>query len=183
MLIARALGMGERQVQLIGRAALLHDIGKIHEKYGPILRKADRLTAEEWNTMREHPSDGAALIATMTPLRELVTAVKHHHENWDGTGYPDGLAGELIPLAARIIRFADTMDAMTTARPYRPVMSAVEVRAEIVRCRGSQFDPGLVDRLLSSPVWRSMFAPADEAPRYGQLGILGSGEKRRTATH
>lgn len=182
MMIARALGLGEKQVQLIGRAALLHDIGKIHEKYGPILRKADRLTADEWNTMREHPTDGAALIATMTPLRDLVAAVKHHHENWDGTGYPDGLAGELIPLAARIIRFADTIDAMTTVRPYRPVMKSSEVRAEIVRCRGSQFDPGLVDRLLSSPAWRSMFGPEHEVPRYGQLGIVVE-ERRRSAVN
>ena len=179
MMIARALGMGEKQVQSIGRAALLHDIGKIHEKYGPILRKADRLSADEWNTMREHPSDGAALIATMTPLRELVSAVKHHHENWDGTGYPDGLAGELIPLPARIIRFADTIDAMTTARPYRPVMKGSEVRAEIVRCRGSQFDPGLVDRLLSSPAWKAMFGPETDLPRYGEIAVLPAHEKRR----
>lgn len=178
MMIARALGLGERQVQTIGRAALLHDIGKIHEKYGPILRKADRLSAEEWNTMREHPSDGAALIATMTPLRELVSAVRHHHENWDGTGYPEGLAGELIPLPARIIRFADTIDAMTTARPYRPVMTAADVRAEIVRCRGSQFDPRLVDRLLSSPVWKSMFGPEETAARYGEMVVLPSQGKR-----
>lgn len=178
MAIARALGLAERQVQTIGRAALLHDIGKIHEKYGPILRKADRLSAEEWNTMREHPSDGAELIATMTPLRELVSAVRHHHENWDGTGYPDGLAGELIPLAARIIRFADTIDAMTTVRPYRPGLSAAEVRAEIVRCRGSQFDPRLVDRLLSSPAWKSMFGPIAETPRYGMIGVVSTQEKR-----
>jgi putative nucleotidyltransferase with HDIG domain len=178
--IARALGLSEREVQSIGRAALLHDIGKIHEKYGPILRKADRLSAEEWNTMREHPSDGAALIATMTPLRELVSAVKHHHENWDGTGYPDGLAGELIPLAARIIRFADTIDAMTTLRPYRPGLQPAEVRAEIVRCRGSQFDPRLVDRLLSSSSWRSMLGPEADTPRYGELGILAplTGKRR-----
>src|SRR5688500_15615433 len=179
MMIARALGLGEREVQSIGRAALLHDIGKIHEKYGPILRKAERLTAEEWNTMREHPSDGAELIATMTPLRELVTAVRHHHENWDGTGYPDGLVGELIPLAARIIRFADTIDAMTTARPYRPSLTAAEVRGEIVRCRGSQFDPGLVDRLLSSPAWKTMFGPEPERARFGEFGIVGNEQKRR----
>jgi putative nucleotidyltransferase with HDIG domain len=178
MIIARSLSLPEKLVQTIGRAALLHDIGKIHEKYGPILRKADRLSPEEWNTMREHPADGAELIATMTPLRELVGAVRHHHENWDGTGYPDGLAGELIPLAARIIRFADTIDAMTTLRPYRPVMKLNEVRAEIVRCRGSQFDPQLVDRLLSSPAWRTMFAPeAEQQQRYGELTVLAHKDK------
>ena len=171
--IARAVGLLEKDVQAIGRAALLHDIGKIHEKYGPILRKADRLSAEEWDTMREHPADGAELIATMSRLRELVAPVRHHHENWDGTGYPDGLAGELIPQAARIIRFADTIDAMTTERPYRRIMNADEVRAEIVRCRGTQFDPQLVDRLLSSPAWKTMFAPdSNVISRFGSLAVL-----------
>jgi putative nucleotidyltransferase with HDIG domain len=159
MIVARAAGLPEREVQAIGRAALLHDVGKIHEKYGPILRKADRLSAEEWDTMREHPVDGAELIATMTKLRELVAPVRHHHENWDGTGYPDGLTGELIPLPSRVIRFADTIDAMTTERPYRRMMTTEEVRAELIRCRGTQFDPQLVDRLLSSPAWRTMFSP------------------------
>ena len=151
MIVARAAGLAEKEVQTVGRAALLHDVGKIYEKYGPILRKPDRLNAEEWDTMQEHPVDGAELIATMTKLRELVAPVRHHHENWDGTGYPDGLAGELIPQSARIIRFADTIDAMTTERPYRRTKSSEEVRAEIIRCRATQFDPQLVDRLLSSP--------------------------------
>jgi putative nucleotidyltransferase with HDIG domain len=176
--IARALGLSEKEVELTSRAALLHDVGKIHEKYGPIPVKADRLTLEEWKTMREHPDDGARLIATMSPLRELVELVRHHHENWDGTGYPSGLAGELIPLPARIIRFADTIDAMTTERPYRPMMSETEVRAELVRCRGTQFDPTIVDRLLSSPVWKTMFSSAESeaARRYGQLGVIGAGK-------
>jgi putative nucleotidyltransferase with HDIG domain len=175
ILICRALGLSEKDVQMIGRAALLHDVGKIHEKYGPILRKSERLTPEEWQTMREHPVDGAELIATMTRLRELVGSVRHHHENWDGTGYPDGMAGELIPLAARIIRFADTIDAMTTVRPYRSLMSPEQVRAEIVRCRGTQFDPQIVDRLLSSPIWKSMFAPVAAGPtRFGALAVVSN---------
>ncbi|HTF38599.1 MAG TPA: HD domain-containing phosphohydrolase [Blastocatellia bacterium] len=181
MMIGRALGMTEKDIQMIGRAALLHDVGKIHEKYGPILRKADKLTLIEWNTMREHPVDGANLIATMTRLRELVAPVRHHHENWDGTGYPDGMAGELIPLAARIIRFADTIDAMTTERPYRRMLDAEEVRAEIVRCRATQFDPQMVDRLLSSAAWKTMFASdASSTPRYGSLAVLPRGERSRT---
>jgi putative nucleotidyltransferase with HDIG domain len=165
LIVARAAGLPEKDVQKIGRAALLHDVGKIYEKYGPILRKADRLSADEWDTMREHPADGAELIATMTKLRELVGPVRHHHENWDGTGYPDGLTGELIPQAARIIRFADTIDAMTTERPYRRTKSPEEVRAEIIRCRGTQFDPQLVDRLLSSPAWRTMLSPESTAAK------------------
>ncbi|MEX2152033.1 MAG: HD domain-containing phosphohydrolase [Gemmatimonadaceae bacterium] len=179
IVIARAIGLAEREVQTVGRAALLHDVGKIGEKYGPILRKADRLSADEWNTMREHPGDGAKLIATMTRLRELVGPVRHHHENWDGTGYPDGLAGELIPQSSRIIRFADTIDAMTTERPYRRTMSPEEVRAEIVRCRGTQFDPQMVDRLLSSPAWKTIFAPSVvTSPRFGSLAVLPRREER-----
>src|SRR5262249_30487535 len=92
-LIARALGLDEREVSLAGRAALLHDVGKIHEKYGPILAKTDRLSPEEWAVIQAHPVDGANLVSTMTRLRDIVAPIKHHHENWDGTGYPLGLAG------------------------------------------------------------------------------------------
>lgn len=159
-IIARALGLGQRATEQIGKAALLHDVGKIHEKYGPLLAKSDRLSQQEWTVMQGHPVDGAELVSTMTRLRDLVGAIRHHHENWDGSGYPDGLAGENIPLAARIIRFADTMDAMLTERPYRGAMGHEAVRAEVLRCRGTQFDPEITDRLLASPAWKAMFAPA-----------------------
>jgi len=178
--IARALGLSERDVEKVGRAALLHDVGKINEKFHPILQKADRLSADEWATMREHPADGASLIATMSRLRELVAPVRHHHENWDGTGYPDGITGELIPLGARIIRLADTIDAMTTERPYRRAMKEDEVRAEILRCRGTQFDPRIVDRLLSSGAWQSITGPrAVTAQRFGVLEVLAGDSDRR----
>ena len=95
----------------------------------------------------------------MTRFRDVVPSVRHHHENWDGTGYPDGLAGDAIPLAARIIRFADTIDAMTTERPYRGPLTEAQVRSEVMRCRGTQFDPEMADRLLASPLWPSLFAP------------------------
>lgn len=183
--IARALGLSQREVEQIGKAALLHDVGKIHEKYAPILSKMEKLTTEEWATMREHPTDGAELIATMSKLRDIVPAVRHHHENWDGTGYPDGLAGELIPLASRIIRFADTIDAMVTERPYRAPLTEERVRAEIVRCRGTQFDPMIADKLLSSSLWTSLFtpqpAPVDQLDR-ARLSVIGSGQRgSRTA--
>ena len=173
-LIARAIGLPEREVSLVSRAALLHDVGKLDEKYGPILSKADQLTPAEWVIIQQHPVDGANLVSTMSRLRELVGPIRHHHENWDGTGYPDGLAGELIPLSSRIIRFADTIDAMTTERPYRRPLSEPEVRAELVRCRGKQFDPTLTDRLLSSASWKQLFQTsqlvADPKPT---LRILG----------
>lgn len=176
--IARAMKLSERDIARIGQAALLHDVGKIHEKYGPILGKADHLSPEEWATMQEHPIDGANLVATMTRLRDLVAPIMHHHENWDGTGYPHGLAGEQIPLAARIIRFADTIDAMVTQRPYRRALGPDEVRAEVVRCRGTQFDPGIADGVLSARTWDLLFAPrtapvVERAARRSNLRVIG----------
>jgi putative nucleotidyltransferase with HDIG domain len=179
-LIARAMGLPERDVARISQAALLHDVGKIHEKYGPILGKAEHLNPEEWAMMQEHPIDGANLVATMTRLKDLVDPIKHHHENWDGTGYPLGLAGEHIPLAARIIRFADTIDAMVTQRPYRHALGADEVRAEVVRCRGSQFDPSIADQVLSAGTWGLLFAPRPggsttlQTARRSNLRVMGA---------
>lgn len=155
--IAKALGLGQREVDSIATAALLHDVGKIYEKYAPILRNPGRLTPEEWTTMQEHPVDGANLVSTISRLHALVPAVRHHHENWDGSGYPDKIAGEAIPLASRIIMFADTIDAMTSERPYRGALTESEVRAEIVRGRGRQFDPMIADRLLSAGIWLTLF--------------------------
>jgi putative nucleotidyltransferase with HDIG domain len=155
--IARAIGLGDREVEMVGKAALLHDIGKIHEKYASVLAKADKLTPAEWALIQEHPDDGANLVATMSHLNDVVPAVRHHHENWDGTGYPHRLAGEAIPMASRIIRLADTIDAMTTERPYRAPLSEAQVRTEIIRCRGTQFDPDIADQLLSSALWSTLF--------------------------
>lgn len=172
-LIARALGLTEREVEHVSTSALLHDVGKIHEKYGKILTKEEKLSPDEWRLMREHPIDGANLVATMTRLQQYVAPVRHHHENWDGTGYPDGLAGNLIPTASRIIMFADTIDAMTTARPYRGPLSEEVVRAEIVRRRGEQFDPQIADAILSSPVWRQLFVPAHPSTRGHEISLAG----------
>src|SRR5690348_7534984 len=173
-IIARGLGLSERDTEVVAKAALLHDVGKIYEKYGPILRKADKLTADEWSTMQEHPIDGANLVATMSGLKEIIPAIRHHHENWDGTGYPDGLAGDRIPLAARIISFADTIDAMTSERPYRQPLTEAQVRAEIIRCRGRQFDPTITDRLIATGLWLTLFQPQKRTatPDRG-LRILG----------
>jgi len=173
-IIARAIGLPEREVSRVSRAALLHDVGKIHEKYAPVLAKQDKLTPDEWAIIQDHPADGADLVATMTRLRDVVPAIRHHHENWDGTGYPDGLGGEAIPLASRIIRFADTIDAMTTERPYRLPLSEEQVRTEIIRCRASQFDPTIADALLSSALWSTLFAPALNQRFAPKLAIVGA---------
>jgi putative nucleotidyltransferase with HDIG domain len=177
--IARLMGYDAVTVEKIGTAALLHDVGKIYDKYAPILAKEARLTPEEWAIIKEHPVDGANLIATMTRLRELVPAVMHHHENWDGTGYPKGLRGTDIPVASRVIMFADTFDAMTTKRPYRGPLDEAAVRAELVKCRGKQFDPEIADRLLTSDFWKTLFPPAGRrtpTPRF--LSLIGGGSSR-----
>jgi putative nucleotidyltransferase with HDIG domain len=157
--IGRGLGLNPTELDKVSRAALLHDVGKIHEKYAPILLKPGNLSPEEWQTMQRHPADGAELVSTMSKLHDIVPAIRHHHERWDGTGYPDGLAGETIPKISRIIAFADTIDAMTSERPYRQPLSEAEVRSELVRCRGTQFDPSITDQILSAPVWRQLFPP------------------------
>ena len=171
-LTARALRLGEREIEKIGTAALLHDVGKIHEKYGPILRKTDKLSLDEWAVMKEHPADGAELVATMTRLTEFVPAIRHHHERWGGAGYPDGIEGEAIPLASRIIMVADTIDAMTTVRPYRGALSEEDVRAELLKLRGEQFDPLVVDTLLASAEWRQIFTPMHRNTQMRGLSLL-----------
>lgn len=112
--------------------------------------------------MRTHSVKSAELVATVSTLKDLVVPVRHHHENWDGSGYPDGLIGEAIPLASRIIMFADTIDAMTSDRPYRKALSETQVRAELVKFRGTQFDPTICDQLLASPLFREIFATATD---------------------
>ena len=157
--ISRAVGLREKEIERVVAAALLHDVGKIHEVFGPILSKPGRLTPEEQVIMRTHPIKSAELAGTVTQLRDVVPLIRHHHENWDGTGYPDGLKGEGIPLGSRIIMFADTIDAMTTDRPYRAALDAVSVRKELLRFRGTQFDPTICDALLRSPEYSKLFAP------------------------
>src|SRR5256714_2146751 len=157
-IIARAFGLRDKEIERIVAAALLHDVGKIHEVFGPILSKPGRLTPEEQVIMRTHPVKSAELAGTVTQLRDVVPLIRHHHENWDGTGYPDGLKGEGIPLGSRIIMFADTIDAMTTDRPYRAALDATSVRKELLRFRGTQFDPQICDVLLRSADYSKLFA-------------------------
>jgi len=165
----------------VGTAALLHDVGKIHEIYAPILRKPDKLTQEEWAIMQTHSIKSAELVATVSHLKELVAPIRHHHENWDGSGYPDGLAGEEIPIESRIIMFADTIDAMTSDRPYRSALGEDAVRAELRRFQGKQFDPEICDRLIASPSFSLLFAPAQRefTPRLNRAVALQA--RRRVA--
>ncbi|MHB0963357.1 MAG: HD-GYP domain-containing protein [Gemmatimonadaceae bacterium] len=154
--IARVVGLSSRQVEEVGTAALLHDVGKIHEEFAPILRQPRKLTDAEYEVMKTHSAKGATLVAKVSHFKSIVPAVRGHHERWSGRGYPDGLAGDEIPIGARIITLADTIDAMTTVRPYRPPRSMEEVRDELERVSGTQFDPRICVQILLSENWRDL---------------------------
>jgi len=158
--MAREMGLPPKHVDDIATAALLHDVGKIHEDFAPLLRKAGRLTPEERMLMQAHPVRSADLAGTIAEFRGRVQAdIRNHHENYDGTGYPDGLAGEEIPIGARIIMVADTIDAMTTDRPYRKALNLLRALEEMVKYAGRQFDPKLVELVSKSPSIRRLLGP------------------------
>lgn len=179
-IIARGIGLSAQDVERIGIAALLHDVGKIHEVYAPILRKPGKLTPDEWAVMQTHPIKSAELVSTVSHLKDIILPVRHHHENWDGSGYPDGLSGEEIPLASRVVLFADTIDAMTSDRPYRKALGEAQVRAELLKYRGTQFDPNVCDKLLASPMFGLLFAPSAHEP--APLDTARAIRERRTVT-
>lgn len=156
-IIADAIKVPKKQIKRIAIAALLHDVGKIHEIFEPILKKPGKLTDEERATIELHPLKSVELAEKVSELEDVLPSIRHHHENWDGTGYPDKLAGTAIPLGARIIMFADTIDAMTTDRPYRKALGPDDVKKELLRMRGRQFDPNILDALLASPRFEALF--------------------------
>jgi putative nucleotidyltransferase with HDIG domain len=146
-LIAEELGLPVDMYATLRRGALLHDIGKIGVP-DHVLRKPGPLTDAEWVVMRKHPDLGAGIIEDIPFLEEVAIIVRAHHERWDGRGYPDGLAGNDIPLGARIFAVADSFDAMTSDRPYRLGRPMQEALGEIVGGRGTQFDPQVCDAFL-----------------------------------
>jgi hypothetical protein len=157
--IAVELGLPAHDIDQIETAALLHDVGKIHEEFAPLLRKDSRLTPEETALMQTHAARSADLVGIISKFHGSVQfAVRHHHERWDGRGYPDGLGGERIPLGARIILVSDTIDAMTTDRPYRKRLPLDIVIAELQKHRGAQFDPRIVDITISSVAVRRLIS-------------------------
>jgi len=141
--IANALGYSSDKVAMLKAAALLHDIGKIRVPDN-ILLKSGSLTDSEWIAIREHPKFGVAILKHIKSLGGCLPIIQHHHEHFDGKGYPAGLRGEDIPLDARILAIADAYDAMTSPRPYRSKLHPQEALDEIVRCAGSYFDPEIV---------------------------------------
>ena len=145
--IGRALGLIGARLQMLSYAAELHDIGKLAVP-DSILKANRRLTESEWAAIREHPRRGTELIKHLTFLKGAEPAILYHHERLDGSGYPQGLVGNQIPLEARILAVVDAYDAMTSARAYRPAMPPEVATAELRRCTGTQFDPEVVDACL-----------------------------------
>lgn len=141
--VAQTLELADERCHLIYNSALLHDIGKIGVR-DAVLLKPRRLSEEEMAIIRQHPTFGNVILGPLKFLGEVADLVKHHHERWDGTGYPDGLAGETIPLESRIIAVADAYDAMTSSRPYRQARSHEEAMTEIASQSGGQLDPTVV---------------------------------------
>lgn len=164
--IAKAFGCSDEELVQINRGAYLHDLGKIAIP-DSILFKKGKLTAQEWEVMRTHAWIGYNLLSRISLLAPVGHVLLSHHERYDGTGYPQGLKGDAIPLGARIFAVADTLDAMTSDRPYRAALPFSEALAEVARQSGRQFDPAVVRAFLAIP---------QETLR----GVVLS-EKRRTA--
>lgn len=138
--LARRIGLAEPEIRTISVAGLLHDVGKIGIP-DAVLFKPGPLTASEYEVVKRHPAQGAEILGSIGFLRRALPMVLHHHERYDGGGYPAGLRGDSIPLGARILHVADSVDAMRSARSYRPARSPDEVIRELERCAGTQFDP------------------------------------------
>jgi putative nucleotidyltransferase with HDIG domain len=147
--LAARLGLPREDRDRIHQAALLHDVGKIGVP-DVILRKPGPLTDEERAVMQRHAVLGDAIVASLPGMETVALLVRHHHERWDGTGYPDGLAGEEIPLEARILSLADVYSALTTARPYRDALSVDAAAQLIADGSGTQFDPSLAEQFMAS---------------------------------
>ena len=142
-MIAERLGKSRDECWQIYYIALLHDVGKIGVDKN-IINKRGRLTDEEYDAIKQHPVMGAHILESIEVYPDLVIGAKYHHERWDGSGYPEGLAGDAIPETARIISVADAYDAMTSRRSYRGPFSQERVREELLKCSGTQFDPDIV---------------------------------------
>ncbi len=148
VLIGRELGLSSVDLERLHRGGLLHDLGKIGIG-SAILDKPGRLTDEEMSAVREHPQIGADILAPIEPFADVIPIVRHHHERYDGKGYPLGLAGEEIPLVARVLQVADVYDALTSDRPYRKALTEEEVVEDFRSVAGSQFDPEVVSAFIA----------------------------------
>ena len=149
MAISRHLGLSQDEVFRVHIAAILHDVGKLGIRES-ILNKPGGLSDDEFEIMRQHPAIGAQIMSPIRMLKDIIPGIRNHHETWDGTGYPDHLEGEEIPMVARIIGVADTFDAMTTTRPYQQAMTLEYVLNKMRSMSGSRFDPGVIDAFMAA---------------------------------
>ncbi len=146
MLVGLEMGLSERELDAVELGALLHDVGKV-EVPNEILDKPGPLAEEEYELVKRHPEIGARMLEPIGSLSSAIPAVRHHHENFDGSGYPEGLGGEGIPLAARIVAAVDAFDVMVRGRQYRPSVTAEEALGELRRGAGVRYDPRVVEAL------------------------------------
>lgn len=156
-LIAEVMGLPQAEMDSASEAALLHDLGKIGIP-DRILTKPDHLTSEEFAVVQKHPAAGAEILRAIPPLRHHAIVVRHHHERYDGSGYPDGLRGTDIPLAARIIAVADAFDALSSNRSYRRGLSAEQALSIIAQSVGSHFDPVVAAAIAGKPLREALIA-------------------------
>ena len=170
--IAEEMALSPEEVERVRLAALLHDVGKIGVD-DRIIRKPTALTEEEFEVMKTHPAKGAAIMGAIPQLADVIPGMKHHHEKWEGGGYPDGIKGEAIPMQARIVTVADTFDAMTTTRPYQKAMEIGYVVERIKSFSGVRYDPVVVEAFLRGHA-RGRFDPASPR-RGGGGGARGAG--------
>lgn len=171
--IGRAQGLPEKEIRTLNRAALLHDIGKVGVP-DSTLNKPGKLTPEEYAEIKEHSREGARILEALGIFQEIIPHVLHHHERHDGTGYPYGLEGDAIPVGARIIAVADTLDALTSDRVYRRSLPWRVAVDEIVRNKGSQFEPGIIGSFLEYLEHPELQFLGVGAP----VNLPGSGEDR-----
>jgi len=167
--IGQAMSLSEKEIEQLEWAGLLHDIGKIGIR-DSVLLKPGRLTREERMLMNEHPAKGEEILKDVDQLANERPLIRHHHEWYNGSGYPDRLIGEEIPLLARVLHVADAFEAMTASRPYRPVpLSSEEALEELHRYAGIQFDPRVVEAFVRTATARTTTTPSDDEPGEPEL--------------
>ena len=174
--IAKQLGLSEEQQQVAFVCGLVHDLGKVQMPRG-VLEKSSALTTGERREMEMHPPIGERIVAQVEDFREIAKIVRHHHERWDGRGYPDGLSGEDIPLMSRIVAVAEAYNAMTSDRPYQEAMPSSVARMHLAQGVGTQFDIGVV------AAFEAILAVADEDYRLATREDFAPADMAEDSTH